>query len=323
MRRASFIIAALAVVAFTAHAETNDTVRRTFRTGDGGTIHLDADAGDVQVTSGGRGSVTVEVVRHARNADELKRNELTFDQKGNDVYVTSRDAERSHGHGWSFSWSDSESISFIIHVPAHYNLDLHTSGGNVKGNDIGGNAEVHTSGGNVKLGRITGNVLARSSGGDITIDAAGGTVNAHTSGGDVKVRDAASSVEAKSSGGSIEIHRAGGVVVAHTSGGGIEIDDAADRVDATTSGGSITAHFSRQPRGDSRLPTSGGGLTVELPASIGAEIDAHASGGGVHSEMPITIQGTHEDDSLVGRIGGGGPRLVLRTSGGGITIRRG
>jgi len=319
MRRAGLILAALALAALTAHADSNKNVSRTFDVADGGTIHLDADAGDVHVTSGGSGHVRVEVAER-RKADGF---ELSFDQKGSDVYVHARDTEHEHGRFWSFHWSDSDWVTFTIHVPARYNLDVHTSGGTINSGDVGGNADLHTSGGDIHLGRVSGNVLARSSGGDIRIEGATGRVDAHTSGGDVEIRDAASSVEAKSSGGSIEIRRAGGSVIAHTSGGGIRIEDAVDAVDATTSGGSVTARFSRQPRADSRLSTSGGGVTVELAPSIGVELDAHASGGGVHSDMPMTIQGTHDDDSLKGKINGGGPRLILRSSGGGITVRRG
>ena len=300
MRRIAVVFAALALSALSAQADSDKIISRTFDVGQGGTIHLDADAGDVHVTSGGSRSVTVEVIRHER-ADQ---NELTFDQKGNDVFVRSRDEERAHGRHWSFSWSDSDWITFNIRIPSRYGVDLHTSGGSITADDIDGNAELHSSGGALKTGRVNGNLIARSSGGDIKSEGANGTVDLRTSGG------------------SIEIRHAGGTAVVHTSGGNIHIEDALDTVNATTSGGSITARFSRQPRGDSRLSTSGGGVTVELAPSIGAELDAQASGGGVHSDMPITIQGTRDNDSLVGRIGGGGPRLVLRTSGGGIHIRR-
>jgi len=320
MRRVFTVVAAFAL-ALTASADSRNNISRTFDVGDGGTIRLNADVGDVHVTTGGSGKVTIEIVRRARDAEDLQRNEVTFSQSGSDVTVRSR--YENDRHSW-FSWKhDSIDIDYNIRIPARYNVDLHTSGGDIEGGDIGGNADLNTSGGNLKLNRVSGNVHARTSGGEIDLDSAGGTVTLNTSGGDIEIRDAASSVEAKTSGGSIEIHRAGGTVLARTSGGSIRIDDVVDTVNAETSGGSITAHFSRQPRGDSRLSTSGGGVTVELAPSIGAELDARASGGGVQSDVPITVQGTHDDDSLVGRINGGGPRLVLRTSGGGIVVRRG
>jgi putative adhesin len=301
MRRVSLIFATLALTtAASAHADSNANIHRTFNVGNGGTIHLDADVGDVRVESGGAGTLTVEVTRRG-SSDEMKENVVTFDQSGNDVNVRSR---FEHESSW-FHWSRDLSVHYTIHIPARYNVDLKTSGGDISGDDIGGNADVRTSGGNVKLARVSG------------------VVHAHTSGGDVEIREVGGNLEAKTSGGSIEVSRAGGTVLARTSGGGIRIDDAADTVDASTSGGSITARFSRQPRGDSRLSTSGGGVTVELAPSIGAELDARASGGGVHSDVPVTVQGTQDEDALVGRINGGGPKMVLRTSGGGIRLRKG
>jgi len=318
MRRTSIAIAALAL-GLSVHADTSKTISRTFDVGDGGTIRLNADVGDVHVTSGGSGKVTIEIIRRARNAEDLNRNEVTFSQSGSDVTVRSR--YENERHGW-FNWNEHGiDIDYNIRIPARYNVDLHTSGGDIEGGNVGGNADVNTSGGDVKLTRVGGNLRAHTSGGDISLDSATGTANLNTSGGDIEIREAGSNVEAKTSGGSIEIHRAGGTVMARTSGGSIRIDDATDTVDAQTSGGSITAHFSRQPRGDSRLATSGGGVTVELAPSIGAELDARASGGGVRADVPVTVQGKQDDDSLVGRINGGGPRLVLRTSGGGITVR--
>jgi hypothetical protein len=36
----------------------------------------------------------------------------------------------------------------------------------------------------------------------------------------------------------------------------------------------------------------------------------------------VTVVGKHDEDSLNGKINAGGPRLVLRTSGGSINVRR-
>ena len=63
------------------------------------------------------------------------------------------------------------------------------------------------------------------------------------------------------------------------------------------------------------------GLTTETTTQLSVDVDARASGGGVHSDVPVTVQGTQDDGELQGRIGSGGPKLVLRTSGGGIRLK--
>jgi DUF4097 and DUF4098 domain-containing protein YvlB len=111
-------------------------------------------------------------------------------------------------------------------------------------------------------------------------------------------------------------------VKAHTSGGSIRVEEALAAIDASTSGGSIKANFTVQPKGNTRLSTSGGNVTISLPANVNVDLDAHTSGGDVDSELPVTMVGKHSDDSLVGKINAGGPQLVLRSSGGGITITK-
>jgi hypothetical protein len=45
-------------------------------------------------------------------------------------------------------------------------------------------------------------------------------------------------------------------------------------------------------------------------------------GCGVSTDLPVTIQGSIRRDTLRAKINGGGPELYLRTSGGGIHIRK-
>ncbi|HVR39127.1 MAG TPA: DUF4097 family beta strand repeat-containing protein [Thermoanaerobaculia bacterium] len=323
MRRLVSITTLLLLAAVAAQASVDDVIRKGFNVNAGGRLTLDASFGDVKVVTGGNG-VAIEIVRRARTADKseaaeiFKDHEITFDQNGNDVFIKSR---YDHPNRW-FHWNDSLSVQWNIRVPKNYSVDLRTSGGDVHLTDVSGEVEVRTSGGDIDAGRITGPADLRTSGGDIDVMSASGNVNAHTSGGDIKVGDTTGSVEVKTSGGSIELARVSGDVNARTSGGGIRIEEARGRVDASTSGGSITARFAQQPAGDSRLSTSGGSVTVFLAANVGADLDAHSSGGGVRSDLPITIVGSQERDSLEGKINGGGPRLVLRTSGGGISVQR-
>jgi DUF4097 and DUF4098 domain-containing protein YvlB len=318
MRRSMLLFGFLMVAAFaTANASTDDTIRKGFNVADGGTLTLDADLGDVKVVSGGTG-VAVEILRSA-DADTMRKNAITFEQQGNDVAIHSR-YERIHN--W-FGSSHELRIRYNIRVPAHYNVKLSTSGGDIDLGDLAGQANLHTSGGDIHMANINGTVDAHTSGGNLHLDSSNGPALLRTSGGDIEIGRANGRVEAKTSGGSIAIDYAASTVNARTSGGSIRIKEALDAVDASTSGGSIHARISRQPTGESRLSTSGGNVTLEVPASLGAMLDAHASGGGIESDIPVTIQGRKDEDSLVGTVGGGGPRLVLRTSGGGITIRRG
>ena len=313
---------ALLLLAATSVFAADDVIRKGFNVADGGTLRLDAGFGNIKIVAGGTG-VAVEVVRKAdgRKAEQRMRDmKITFSQQGNDV-VIDMDDDDDHSH-WSrwFDWNDLE-LQWNIRVPVHYNVNAKTSGGSIDLSDLGGTVEARTSGGSISTGRLSGPAVLRTSGGSVTIEGGGGKIDARTSGGSIRVGDTTGPVDVHTSGGSITLAHVRGAVRAHTSGGGISIEDAAGSVEASTSGGSIRAQISGPITADSKLSTSGGGITLTISPSAAIDLDARASGGDVDTDVPITVQGRQEDDRVVGKINGGGPRLVLRTSGGGIRVK--
>ena len=306
-------LVALVLIASAAYAVETPT-HRTFNVAPGGTLTIDTDVGNIRVDTGGSG-VTVDVTQRTRVSN--RRLELTFDQQQNDVTVRGKLEPTSR---W-FNWSDDEA-NFVVTVPSRYNVQLKTSGGDIRVGNLQGQASVRTAGGGIELGRIDGPVVAHTSGGDLSLDGTSGTADLHTSGGGIRIGDVSGSVTAKTSGGSIDIRRVAGDLVAKTSGGGITIGEANGSVDAQTSGGSIKAQLSQQPRADSRLSTSGGGITISIAPGVSVDLDAHTSGGDVDTDIPVTLLGRQDDSSLQGKINGGGPKLILRSSGGNIHVRR-
>lgn len=318
MHRSRILVMITAMlVAGAAHAATEDSIHKTFNVAPGGTLTLDTDVGDVRVDPGASG-VTIDVRRHARTADIMRDFQITFDQAGNNVNVRGTYTHSSH---W-FDWGNDLSAQFVVTVPSNYNIHVSTSGGDIRLADFTGEIRVKTSGGNLEVGRINGPVDARTSGGDVKLESATAAIDLRTSGGSITLGQAGSSVQARTSGGSIDIRRVAGDLYAHTSGGSIVVQDALGAIDGETSGGSIRARFSQQPHADSRLSTSGGGITVSVAGNVAVDLDAHTSGGDVDSDVPITVLGKQSDSTLQGKINGGGPRLVLRSSGGGIHVKR-
>jgi len=315
--RIALVAAILGLLTLSAQAAVDSPVHRNFNVAAGGTLYVDTDVGSVNVVPGA-GGVVVSVKRHAWSQKALDRVHLTMTQQGNDVHVR---AEVESMSRW-FSWGNDLDMTFDITVPSRYNVEMKTSGGSVSVGDLHGFVHARTSGGSMRLARIDGPVDAHTSGGDVRLESANGNAVLHTSGGSVTAGDMSGNVELKSSGGSLHARRVGGTLLARTSGGSITIDEAHGSIDAETSGGSIHASMTAQPRGDSRLSTSGGGITIALAPSIAVDLDAHTSGGGVHSDLPITVMGKISDDALNGKVNGGGPRLVLRSSGGGIHVRK-
>lgn len=307
-----------------ASADIQNQIRRSFAVTPGGTLRLLTDTGSIEVRSSRGDKVDVQVILTAdtSNRDKAARlfKDFTLDakQSGNSVIVRGRYEE-----GWKlFHFDDDLEVRFVINVPAQYNLDLETSGGNIRVSDIRGEVRTETSGGDLYLGRIDGPVSGNTSGGNVTVQGAVGKLLLRTSGGNITVGAVQGPVEARTSGGSIRVSQARGDVIAKSSGGNITLNDVAGSINAETSGGSLSASISTQPRSDSRLSTSGGNVTISLASTVSVDLDARSDGGFVTSDLPVAIQGTVEEQVMRGRINSGGPKLVLRTAGGNIKVRK-
>ncbi len=161
-----------------------------------------------------------------------------------------------------------------------------------------------------------------TSGGPISVSNLKGKVDAHTSGGPIRIAEVAGDVDASTSGGPISIERTSGRVKAHTSGGPIEISEATGAVDASTSGGPVRASLAAQPREECRLNTSGGSIDVSLGRNIHMDLDASTSGGRVWTDFAVPAGGDRHPREIHAPLNGGGPRLYLHTSGGGISVRK-
>jgi hypothetical protein len=285
------LVAALACVSFLRAVDPEDHVRKSIPVSSATRLVLNVDTGAIRVEPGSEKSVEIEVYFRGapsrREFDRMRR-DFTLDvaEQGSDIRVTGA----SH-KGWSPIWDIFEygwlrKLEYRVTVPEKFNVD------------------VETSGGPIDLTRLKGEVKA------------------HTSGGPIRIMEVAGEVNATTSGGPISIERNLGRVRAHTSGGGIEIREATGAIDASTSGGGVDASLLGQPKEEFRLYTSGGSINLSLRKDIHADLDASTSGGRVWTDFPVLSSDDRHQGELRARLNGGGPRLYLHTSGGGITVRR-
>jgi hypothetical protein len=293
-------------------------IERRFDVAPGGRLEVESEGASVEVTTHDGAGARVAITRGTDEEEEILEDyRVDFAHDGDRLRV---EVERKRP--WVLFLSRWKSPEIAIELPARFDVDVKTSGGAVAIADLDGPVDARTSGGSISLAAIGGPVMASTSGGSIRLESSAGTADLRTSGGSISIGEVSGEVHARTSGGSISIARAGGPVTANTSGGSIEIEEVLGAVVATTSGGSIRTYLSEPPRADSELRTSGGGITVVLDEGIGVDLDARA-GDRVTSEFDVAGEGSHrDDDELYGAINGGGPALLLRTSGGGIRVLR-
>ena len=257
----------------------------------GGTLFVRASRGTVDVRSHEADEVRVEAEARGRRAEQVR---FLLDRSGNDVRFEAR------VDGWLTGLLGGVDVRVRIWVPTRYSLALRSSGGDVHVDGIGGEVSLSTSGGDASVTRTVGPIDLSSSGGDLEI--------LHVD-GDVRV---------KSSGGNIALRDVFGDVAARTSGGELHIDGVDGAVDLRSSGGSVSVVFLGDPEGE--IKGSGGSIEILVREDANAEIDAKSSGGEIELELDIDRRREPSKRHGVGSLGQGGPRLVVRSSGGSIRI---
>jgi len=317
----------IALAATSARAEVEDKIIKTFSVQPGSQLVVQVDRGNIEVGTADSSAVEVTVTRKAggsesKAAQTLKEHVVTITQKDNTVDVRAEfPGQKSSGWSWG---NPNLKVNYHITVPRKFNVDLKTAGGDVKINELTGKADAASSGGNLNFTKIAGPLTARTSGGNITLAMIQGPVQISTSGGNLHLTDVEGDVNARTSGGEIQVEKITGHAVVKTSGGDIKVSGIKGQIEAGTSGGDITAKFAESPTGDSSFKTSGGDVTIELGATVAVDLDAATSGDKVMSDFPVvsTTDAKPKKNKLSGKINGGGPTLVARTSGGSVRIEK-
>jgi len=312
--------------AYTALAATEEQINKTFQIAPGGSLVVDVDTGSIDVnTNAAPGGVAVDVwrkvTRKNKDAEErfLRENPVQFLPEGNTLTVRCRTKEKNL---WFGGWANRNEAKYTIHVPAQFNARLNTSGGGIEASDLTGSVNANTSGGGLRFTRLRGPLNGGTSGGGIRVEGCEGAIKVNTSGGGIEVTGGGGSLEGETSGGGVTVRNFGGPASVETSGGGMTIENVNGKVKASTSGGPINAVLPAPVPGDVMLSTSGGGVTVKVPGNAVFDIDAETFGGGVSCDLPVTVQGKIENSRLKGVVNGGGPAVVLRSSGGPIHIKK-
>jgi hypothetical protein len=129
-------------------------------------------------------------------------------------------------------------------------------------------------------------------------------------------------VEVSNTNGTIRVSDVVGAHELETTNGRIEVSRCSGSLDATTTNGSIHAELVKVAKDQPlRFNTTNGAIEVTVPSNLAADIDADTTNGSIRSDLPVAT--THSSrNSLRGTINGGGTSLRLRTTNGGIAIRR-
>jgi putative adhesin len=121
--------------------------------------------------------------------------------------------------------------------------------------------------------------------------------------------------------GGIELTGLKGRINAETTNGGVKAHDVSGSLDASTTNGGVEVELSQVPEDGVKLGCTNGGITLRLPSDSKATISARVTNGGIDtSGVQIEPTGENNRRRLDGRMNGGGPRIDIEGTNGGIRI---
>ena len=121
--------------------------------------------------------------------------------------------------------------------------------------------------------------------------------------------------------GAIELAGLTGRINAETTNGGIKARDVSGSIDASTTNGGIEVELNRVAESGVKLGCTNGGIELRLPQDARATISARVTNGGINTEgVQIETTGEATRRRLDGRMNGGGPRIDIEGTNGGIRI---
>lgn len=227
---------------------------KSFNISPGKDLHVELSSGDVKVTYWNNNEINVKIFG---NENAMEKINFTMDGTEDFVKITGKNKSSTS------SWFSNISVEVEIKVPAQFNLDISTAGGDIKCGGITGNASLSTSGGDIWGDKFSGVLDASTSGGDIFLFCKDAKINGETSGGDIKLEYEGENrgIDLSTSGGDIDIK--------------LEKDFKAS-MELSTSGGDVSCSLTMS----NVKKTSSSRLVADLNGG-GEKLSAHTSGGDI------------------------------------------
>ena len=127
-------------------------------------------------------------------------------------------------------------------------------------------------------------------------------------------------VQFKTTNGGIDVRDLKGRVTAETVNGGVTTRNVTGQLDASTTNGGLDIDLARVSDGGVKLECTNGGIKVRLPRDAKANISASITNGGIDVNDLAIEGGESSRRRLDGRLNGGGPRIQIEGTNGGIRL---
>ncbi|MBI5690783.1 MAG: hypothetical protein HZC55_11885 [Verrucomicrobia bacterium] len=285
--------------------------RRTFPVGTAAIVKLETYRGDISIDENENREVGLEVEVEAEAENAAAAQELIAgvsvetSAQGQQVAVSIRNPRET---GLRPTWREQERTELRIRLLVPVRCDV----------QVGANEGI------VRIGNLAGQIGVKLGRGDVSLRRIDGSVTVELEQGDLVLSRCSGAVTARLRRGQIYLGTVGGAAELTNDTGGIEVMAVRGSLRAAAQVGDIRVGFAPGLTADSKLTAAAGNIVAAFHGRTACRVEAAASWGRVSSDVSMEIEGGNVGGrSLSGRINGGGPAVVLRASGGSVTLKSG
>lgn len=271
-------------------------------------LEIDVSAAQIDLRPGPEGQVTVTIMQSIPSAEGSDADsifdEWAFDFSQQGGRISLRAGSRK---SMVWDWDPVRRMQCAIVVTAPVASDLRLLGRNLRINldELDGKLSVDMDGGSLFAQRVSGDVSVRADSGQVTLSSAGGKVDLKMETGHMLIGTASGPVKVDSSGGLLDIQQADDVVKVR----GNTLD--------------VVVGLANPFRADCDVRTSAGSITLKVEQTADLLIDAKAPWLGEVKARGLDFDvkaGRVGSSRLLAQLNDGGPRVLLRASGGIVSI---
>lgn len=294
-------------------------------------------------------SVTVVSVKAAQGRDDdetramLDKLHVDVSEHGTTIEIETRD-DNSWNDGsslWSFVKGGRRSawVDYTIEVPYKMAVNAHTTSGEIRvsniGGDgnvsstsgdvsvrgIGGDATLHVTSGDLEATDVGGSLTLVATSGDVTVDHVGGKLIAEGTSGDLRASRIEGNAEIHMTSGDLLLDGCSGDASVRTSSGDTRLNEVEGSIDASSSSGDIQAMIVPVKGRTFKLSSSSGDVRVyyEPVRDFGFDLDVRTSSGSIEGDLPIKVSRV-DRRRLQGVVASGAANLAIETASGNVTI---
>jgi DUF4097 and DUF4098 domain-containing protein YvlB len=335
----------LEVASRTVPPDAHVTIRNTH-----GNIHV-RPGSSPQIRVSGRKNVTAWTESEARRISSGSTVEIAQEGSGYEIRPAGSDTRESR-----------IGFDLDVELPPQSSLTIRSNGGDIEVSDLAGQVSITSQSGDIEVRDVGDDVSVGTHHGDVKVSGIQGNIKVSGTRGEVDVSNATGSLtldgefygsiraekilkgvrflshrtdlaltelggRLEISPGNFEISNSTGNLTITTNSNDLKIENVSGRLKIDNRNANVQVRFASPPKEDVVINDSSASIVVTVPSNAGFEITADTHSGDIDTEFQapsLTKTVTQSGDShLEGKLGARGPKIILKTSYGSISLHKG